>query len=100
MSFLAGALAALALASYDPRDPNLFSLTRGGPAAAPSNWIGGFGASLSTALYAAVGLAAWAVPAVLAMWGWRRFWQRPQEYPGSKAAGLAILFLSSRPFSP
>ena len=94
LSFLAGALAALALASYDPRDPNLFSFTLGGPAAAPSNWIGGAGASLATALYAGVGLAAWAIPVVLALWGWRRFWQSPLENRGSKAAGLAILFLS------
>ncbi len=94
MLFLAGAFTALSLVSYDPKDPNLFSLTRGGEAAAPSNWIGGFGASLATALYAAVGLAAWAIPVVLALWGWHRFWQRPLANPGSKAAGFAILFLS------
>ncbi|MGH9399639.1 MAG: DNA translocase FtsK 4TM domain-containing protein, partial [Thermoanaerobaculia bacterium] len=93
--FLAGALTALALVSYDPKDPNLFSLTRGGEAAAPSNWIGGFGASLATGLYAAIGLAALGVPVVLVLGGWRRFWQRPLAYPGSKAAGLGILFLSA-----
>jgi S-DNA-T family DNA segregation ATPase FtsK/SpoIIIE len=92
--FLAGVLTALSLLSYEPKDPNLFSLTRGGEAAAPSNWIGGFGASLATALYAAVGLAAWAIPVVLIIWAWRRFWQRPFANPGSKAAGLLILFLS------
>ena len=92
--FLAGVLTALSLVSYDPKDPNLFSLTRGGEAAAPSNWIGGFGASLATALYAAVGLAAWAIPVVLILWAWRRFWQRPFANPGSKAAGLAMLFLA------
>jgi DNA segregation ATPase FtsK/SpoIIIE, S-DNA-T family len=92
--FLAGALTALALMSYDPKDPNLFSLTRGGEAAAPGNWIGGFGASLATALYAAVGLAAWGVPLLLAAWGWRRFWQHPFANAGSKAVGYAMLFLS------
>ena len=51
---LAGVLAALSLFSYDPRDPNLFSITAGGEAASPTNWIGGFGASLSSALYALV----------------------------------------------
>jgi S-DNA-T family DNA segregation ATPase FtsK/SpoIIIE len=90
---LAGVLAALALASYDPRDPNLFSLTTG-EVASPQNWIGGFGASLSAALYALVGFAAWAIPVVLLFGGWRRFWQRPIEYPGSKAAGLALLFVA------
>jgi DNA segregation ATPase FtsK/SpoIIIE, S-DNA-T family len=90
---LTGLLAALALASYDPKDPNLFSLTTG-EAASPQNWIGGFGASLSAALYALVGFAAWAIPVVLVFAGWRRFWQRPIENPGSKASGLALLFLA------
>ena len=91
---LSGVLAALALVSYDPRDPNLFSLTRGGEAAPPTNWIGGFGASLATALYAAVGLAAWGIPVLLLLWGWHRFWQRPVESPGSKAVGVGMLLLS------
>jgi DNA segregation ATPase FtsK/SpoIIIE-like protein len=90
---LAGILTALALFSYDSHDPNLFSLTTGDPAA-PSNWIGRFGASLASALYALLGLAAWGVPVALLAWGWQRFWQRPVENPGSKAAGLALLFLS------
>ena len=90
---LAGLLVALALVSHDPRDPNLFSLTTG-EAAAPNNWIGGFGASLSTALYALLGIAAAAVPMLLVLWGWRRFWFRPIPYPGSKAAGFALLFLA------
>jgi len=58
---LAGLLAALALVSFDPHDPNIFSWTAGGEAAAPTNWIGGFGASLAAALYALFGLAAWGV---------------------------------------
>jgi S-DNA-T family DNA segregation ATPase FtsK/SpoIIIE len=90
---LAGILSALALLSYDSHDPNLFSLTTG-EAASPRNWIGGFGASLAAALRALLGLAAWGVPATLFFLGWRRFWQRPLENPGSKAAGFALLFLS------
>ena len=43
---LAGVLTLLSLFSYDPRDPNLFSLTTGA-AESPTNWIGGFGASLA-----------------------------------------------------
>jgi S-DNA-T family DNA segregation ATPase FtsK/SpoIIIE len=90
---LSGVLTGLALVSYDPKDPNLFSLTTG-EAVSPRNWVGGFGASLSAALYALAGFAAWIVPVVLLFWGWRRFWQRTIENPGSKAAGLALLFLS------
>ena len=90
---LFGLLAALALLSHDARDPNLFSLTTG-EATTPTNWIGGFGASLSAALYALVGFAAWAVPALLLVWGWRRFWQHPFENPATKAAGFALLFLA------
>jgi S-DNA-T family DNA segregation ATPase FtsK/SpoIIIE len=91
---LVGVLAALSLASYDPRDPNLFSMTAGGEAASPTNWIGGFGASLSSALYALVGFAAWGVPILLLLWGCRMFLQRPVENPATKAAGFALLFLS------
>jgi S-DNA-T family DNA segregation ATPase FtsK/SpoIIIE len=90
---LAGVLTVLALASYDPRDPNLFSLTTG-EALSPNNWIGGFGASLAAALYALVGLAAWSVPPLLILWGWRRFWRRDFANPASKAAGFTLLFLS------
>ncbi len=90
---LAGMLTALALASYSPGDPNLFSVTSGA-ATSPSNWIGSFGADLSAAFYAILGFAAWAVPAALFFWGWRRFWRRPFPNPGSKAAGFILLFLS------
>ena len=85
---LAGVLTVLALFSYDPRDPNIFSWTAGGEAAAPTNWIGGFGASLAAALYALFGLAAWGVAGLLLVLGWRRFWGRLLPNPGSKAAGL------------
>ncbi|HSP94466.1 MAG TPA: DNA translocase FtsK 4TM domain-containing protein [Thermoanaerobaculia bacterium] len=91
---LVGVLTALSLLSFDPRDPNLFSVTAGGEAASPSNWIGGFGASLSAALYALVGLGAWGVPVLLLIWGWRMFSQRPVENPATKAAGFALLFVS------
>jgi DNA segregation ATPase FtsK/SpoIIIE, S-DNA-T family len=90
---LAGVLAALSLYSYDPRDPNLFSLTTG-EAESPLNWIGGFGASLSAALYQALGFAAWTVPVILAFWGVRRFAARPFENRGSKAVGFTLLFLA------
>jgi S-DNA-T family DNA segregation ATPase FtsK/SpoIIIE len=90
---LAGVLTLLALFSYDPRDPNLFSLTTGA-AESPINWIGGFGASLSAALYQTLGFAAWCVPVALAFWGLRRFASRPFENRSSKAVGFALLFLA------
>src|SRR5262249_13375987 len=91
---LAGLLATLALASYDPRDPNIFSWTAGGEAAAPNNWIGGFGASLAAALYAVLGFAAWGAAALLFVLGWRRFWARPLPNPATKAAGIGIALFS------
>ena len=91
---LAGVLAVLALFSYDPRDPNIFSWTAGGEAAAPNNWIGGFGASLAAALYALFGLASWGVATLVLFLGWRRFWGRDLPHPGSKAAGIALLIFS------
>ena len=91
---LAGVLAALALFSFDPRDPNIFSWTAGGEAANPNNWIGGFGASLATALYALFGLAAWGLTGLVLVLGWRRFWNRPLPNPASKAAGIGLLLFS------
>jgi S-DNA-T family DNA segregation ATPase FtsK/SpoIIIE len=91
---LAALLAALSLLSYDPHDPNIFSWTAGGEAAAPNNWIGGFGASLAAALYALFGLAAWAVTALVFVLGWRRFWARPLPNPWTKAAGIGLLIFS------
>src|SRR5438876_408018 len=40
------------------------------------------------------GLAAWTVPVFLAFWGVRRFASRPFENRGSKAFGIALLFLA------
>jgi S-DNA-T family DNA segregation ATPase FtsK/SpoIIIE len=94
LQILAGVLAILALLSYDPRDPNIFSWTAGGEAASPNNWIGGFGASLAAALYALFGLAAWAVSVLVLVLGWRRFWGRALPNPASKAAGIGLLLLS------
>ena len=91
---LAGLLAALSLASYDPHDPNIFSWTAGGEAASPTNWIGGAGASLAAALYSIFGLAAWGATALLFVLGWRRFWARPLPNPGTKAAGFGLGLVS------
>ncbi len=94
MWLLAGLLAALALVSFDPRDPSIFSWTAGGEVGSPNNWIGGFGASLAAALYALFGLAAWGVTGLVFVLGWRRFWGRPLPNPASKAVGIGLLLLS------
>jgi S-DNA-T family DNA segregation ATPase FtsK/SpoIIIE len=91
---LAGLLAVLSLVSYDPHDPNIFSWTAGGEAAAPNNWIGGFGASLAAAMYQLFGLAAWGVTGLVFVLGWRRFWARPLPNPWTKAAGIGLLVFS------
>ncbi|HWZ84552.1 MAG TPA: DNA translocase FtsK 4TM domain-containing protein [Thermoanaerobaculia bacterium] len=91
---LAGLLAVLSLFSYDPHDPNIFSWTAGGEAAAPNNWIGGFGASLAAAMYQLFGVAAWGVTGLVFVLGWRRFWARPLPNPWTKAAGIGLLVFS------
>ncbi|MEP6995353.1 MAG: DNA translocase FtsK 4TM domain-containing protein, partial [Acidobacteriota bacterium] len=91
---LAGVMAVLSLLSYNPQDPNVFSWTAGGDAASPTNWIGGFGASLASALYALFGIAAWGLAGLLLALGWRRFWGRALPHPGSKAAGIVLLVFS------
>jgi S-DNA-T family DNA segregation ATPase FtsK/SpoIIIE len=96
LQLLAAVLAALALLSYDPRDPSIFSWTAGGEASSPNNWIGGFGASLAAALYALFGLTAWGVAALLFLLGWGGS-GAPAPNPASKAAGS--LLLSRRPCS-
>ena len=81
-------LAVLALFSYDPHDPNIFSLTAGGEAGSPNNWIGGFGASLAAALYALLrpgGLGR--SRGLLFVLGWSGSGRAPLANPGSKAAG-------------
>ncbi len=63
---LAGALVA-ALATYDPRDPSLFSATD----ARPTNALGLAGALAADPLFRALGWAAYALPLILGAWGLR-----------------------------
>src|ERR1700693_3260221 len=81
---LVGLLTVLSLLSHDPRDPNLFSITVGGEAASPNNWIGGVRDALTVARCPLVGFAAWGVAVLLLLWGWRMFPQRPVENPATK----------------
>ncbi|MEM9784682.1 MAG: DNA translocase FtsK 4TM domain-containing protein, partial [Pseudomonadota bacterium] len=56
-----------ALASYDTNDPSLMTAT----GRDPGNWMGAPGALVADMLVQGLGLAAWAVVALIGAWGWR-----------------------------
>lgn len=62
-----GFLLALALASFDPADPNFNHATP----KAPHNWLGLPGAYVSDVLLQTLGLSAWLFVLLLASWGFR-----------------------------
>lgn len=62
-----GFLLALALASFDPADPNFNHATP----LAPRNWLGLPGAYISDVLLQTLGLSAWLFVLLLASWGFR-----------------------------
>jgi S-DNA-T family DNA segregation ATPase FtsK/SpoIIIE len=62
-----GFLLALALASFDPADPNFNHATP----KAPHNWLGLPGAYISDVLLQTLGLSAWLFVLLLASWGFR-----------------------------
>ena len=62
-----GFLLALALASFDPADPNFNHATP----MAPHNWLGLPGAYVSDVLLQTLGLSAWLFVLLLASWGFR-----------------------------
>ena len=64
---LLGAMVLVALWTYDPADPSLFSATD----AAPNNLLGYAGASFADPFYRALGWASYGVPVLLMVWSWR-----------------------------
>jgi DNA segregation ATPase FtsK/SpoIIIE, S-DNA-T family len=62
-----GVLAAMAIGSYSPDDPNWLVATD----APVQNWLGRSGASLTHPLFMIVGWAAWIIPLILITWGVR-----------------------------
>lgn len=62
-----GFLLALALATFDPADPNFNHATP----LAPKNWLGLPGAYMSDVLLQTLGLSAWLFVLLLASWGFR-----------------------------
>ena len=81
----AGAIVvACALLSHSAEDASFWNAT-GLP---PRNWMGGFGANLSCAFYAAFGVAAWALPLGAATWAWR-LWRGRVRHGTLGAARIA-----------
>jgi S-DNA-T family DNA segregation ATPase FtsK/SpoIIIE len=96
-SFALGLMLLISLATYNPTDPApFFKAGAQGPA---RNFIGPVGAFLAELLIPQMfGVAALLVPLVLGILGWKLFWCRPIEAPGTKAAGLLLLLASLTAF--
>ncbi|MEM8622948.1 MAG: DNA translocase FtsK 4TM domain-containing protein, partial [Pseudomonadota bacterium] len=96
-AFVVGLALAAALLSYDAADPSLLTAT----GRAPSNWLGTPGAMLADPLIQGLGLAAWGLIGLLAVWGWRlafrqgdeRFWGRLIVMPPALGAGAIFAAL-------
>ena len=92
----------LALASYTPSDPSFL----GTSSSVPQNWLGTFGAYLAAPLRVFLGTGAWAVVAVLAVWGVRFVSHLGEDRALSRLSfapiwiGLAALYAASVPPGP
>jgi S-DNA-T family DNA segregation ATPase FtsK/SpoIIIE len=95
--FAAGLCVALALASYDPRDPSFFVAT----SEPPRNLLGEAGALIADPLMRTLGLAGWGFAALFLVWGGRlalhageeRVWSRMAL--GAFAVPLAACFAAA-----
>jgi S-DNA-T family DNA segregation ATPase FtsK/SpoIIIE len=96
--FAAGALLLVALVSYHPQDPSLFSSVQD-PTVHPSNWAGRLGATFSDGALQFFGLAAFVFPLVLLAAGVRRFRSKPSDSWGVRGAGLLLILLSAAPLA-
>ena len=72
---VAGAAVALMLATYSPDDPSWLSATD----APAENALGRLGASIASPLMVIVGLGAWGIAAVAAVWGLRLIFHRGEQ---------------------
>ncbi|HTD42803.1 MAG TPA: DNA translocase FtsK 4TM domain-containing protein, partial [Bryobacteraceae bacterium] len=88
MFLYAGLFVLISLASYHPFDPSWNTVTQ---LVKPANLTGRLGALVSDWLLQTFGLAAYAIPALILLWGWK--WIRSAEIqaPWAKMFGAAIL---------
>jgi DNA segregation ATPase FtsK/SpoIIIE, S-DNA-T family len=84
----AGLFVFFSLASYHPLDPSWDTATG---AAHAANLTGRVGAFLSDLLLQAFGLAAYAIPALILLLGWKWIRSSPIEAPWAKIIGSALL---------
>jgi S-DNA-T family DNA segregation ATPase FtsK/SpoIIIE len=83
----------LALASYSPLDPSFNSASVLTTAHGARNWIGIVGAVISDLCLQALGIGAFLLPIVLALWGARWFRSRKVQSPVAKILGVLWLIV-------
>ena len=94
----AGLLLLVALVSYHPGDPSLFSSVAD-PELRPRNWAGRLGASFSEGAFQFFGFAVLAVPLAILALGVRKLLSRALPAPGTKMLGLLVVLLSVAPLA-
>jgi S-DNA-T family DNA segregation ATPase FtsK/SpoIIIE len=94
--FAAAILMIVALTTYEPSDPVWFFSA--GTDGVPANFAGRVGAFIAELSFQVAGYAAYIVPALLVVFGWRYFWCRQLEAPGTKVAGAALLLACTSAF--
>ena len=89
---VAGLIVFLALVSYHPLDRSWNTVSEGLP---PVNIIGAVGARLSDLMLQAVGLAAYMLPVMIVLLGWK--WVRSADIaaPSAKVTGSALFMLAT-----
>ncbi|HEX2479646.1 MAG TPA: DNA translocase FtsK 4TM domain-containing protein [Geminicoccaceae bacterium] len=91
---VAGIALAIALWGHDANDPSLNHATGG----ASANPLGTFGASVADMTKQTIGLAAWILAVVLALWGVRLISGRPLNWPWLPAVALPLALLAAAAF--
>jgi S-DNA-T family DNA segregation ATPase FtsK/SpoIIIE len=94
--FAAAILMIVALTTYEPGDPAWFFSA--GTDGVPVNFAGRVGAFVAELSFQLAGYAAYLVPALLVVFGWRYFWCRQLDAPGTKVAGATLLLACTSAF--
>jgi len=82
----------LSLATFDPADIPLYSANPNSPV---NNLAGAIGSYTSGVLFFLIGIGAYLIPILLAVWAINRFFKATSQYLWSRIAGTAIVILSS-----